>query len=1166
MVTRAPMSAANESLSSSLKAASTARLMSPHGAITAFAWSPDGALLATAHADSSLRIWQQDTAGFHHWKSCLIRQQAPIKGILWSPDSSKIALLFHSDDDLWIWTLANHREQRPGLGGVRAAAWSQNGKYLHAILEEDRCLGWNTETNERRLIQSTFFHDVTVLERAPGEDLFAMVSHSSPELRLWTSLSEMRTIPTDTPLTGLAWSREGTALAVFGELTPNIELISLQQARRTGVLQGLLGRVRSCEFSPDGQFLLACSTDDTLRVWRRDTLELVVQHHWELPAPMEGAAARFHPNHPLLTVLSRDRKELSPLEILPRGHAEALPATVRQVSAKAVLVGEARVGKTCLALRLAEDRYEEQDSTHGMHFWPLPPERLDPLIAAPAGERREVVVWDLGGQEEYRLVHQLFLHDTTLALVLFDPLQGRAAFDAVEAWNKRFERQLHGRAVVKLLVGTKQDTASPVDRLGIEALVKRCGFAGYFPTSARTARGIPELKAAIAQSLDWSSLTLTSRPDLFQRIQDEIELHRARGTVVLPMEELEQTIQSQKLTEFDPRAVKAVVEQLALQGVIALTRLQAGDPVMVLQLGEVERYAGSLILAARDNPLGAPAIELARLTQRTWELPLLPREERLPLREERLVLECVVQLFIEHGICIRHEGLLVFPALFRTTESLRAQGIPAASLSYAFAGAIDNIYSSLVANVALSQRFGRMRLWEDRAEFEEAGRGEYGLRRVDLPEGTARLDVYFGAKTGESDRALFTEFVEDHLRRAGASPVALQPSKVRAPGMELKNQYLRENIEEQKLRSLSWTKQLFEHPEELPIPSAPVRILHLSDLHMREDSDVESLLQPLVADLRDEQEGLGLKSLDYLIISGDLTERATPQEFEQAQRFVSGLIQEFGLTAQRCIIVPGNHDLNWDEENVYSFRMKRQVSPEQLTPGHYVEKENWYLLRDEEHYPLRFRNFSKCFYHPLMQQEYPLNSLEQGLVSTFSDTGLQVLAFNSSWEIDEHHPQRASIHRGALSRALKQADEHQREPQGHDTHAPRVPTLRIAVWHHPVTGRELMNDDSFIDRLRQADVRLVLHGHVHENRADVMRYLLPARKLHVVGAGSFGAPGAHRPESTPRLYNVLEFQRAYDRVRVHTRCLRNPGGAWEGWAVWPGASASERRTWYDFEL
>src|SRR5262245_56871085 len=49
-----------------------------------------------------------------------------------------------------------------------------------------------------------------------------------------------------------------------------------------------------------------------------------------------------------------------------------------------------------------------------------------------------------GGQDEYRLIHQLFLHDTTLALVLLDPTRGRTAFEEAEGWSKRLEKQLAG--------------------------------------------------------------------------------------------------------------------------------------------------------------------------------------------------------------------------------------------------------------------------------------------------------------------------------------------------------------------------------------------------------------------------------------------------------------------------------------------------------------------------------------------------------------------------------------------------------------------------------------------------------------------------------------------------------------------------------------------------
>ncbi|HYH97053.1 hypothetical protein [Hyalangium sp.] len=82
--------------------------------------------------------------------------------------------------------------------------------------------------------------------------------------------------------------------------------------------------------------------------------------------------------------------------------------------------------------------------------------------------------------------------------------------------------------------------------------------------------------------------------------------------------------------------------------------------------------------------------------------------------------------------------------------------------------------------------------------------------------------------------------------------------------------------------------------------------------------------------------------------------------------------------------------------------------------------------------------------------------------------------------------------------------------------------LVISVWHHRITGNEKIQADAFLGRLLQADVRVCLHGHVHEDRADLVNYLDPVRRLHVVGAGSFGAPTHHGPESIPHLFKLLE--------------------------------------------
>ena len=95
------------------------------------------------------------------------------------------------------------------------------------------------------------------------------------------------------------------------------------------------------------------------------------------------------------------------------------------------------------------------------------------------------------------------------------------------------------------------------------------------------------------------------------------------------------------------------------------------------------------------------------------------REGPVAARAGETVVECTVQLMLEHGICFQHEGLLIFPSLFAPASDTAYAELPhAVSLYYDFAGAIDNIYASLIAWLVLAKEFGKVRLWSDRAEFE----------------------------------------------------------------------------------------------------------------------------------------------------------------------------------------------------------------------------------------------------------------------------------------------------------------------------------------------------------------------------------------------------------------------------------------------------------------
>jgi 3',5'-cyclic AMP phosphodiesterase CpdA len=329
-----------------------------------------------------------------------------------------------------------------------------------------------------------------------------------------------------------------------------------------------------------------------------------------------------------------------------------------------------------------------------------------------------------------------------------------------------------------------------------------------------------------------------------------------------------------------------------------------------------------------------------------------------------------------------------------------------------------------------------------------------------------------------------------------------------------------------------------------------INILHLSDIHVCGKDDPFRMLQPLVRDLEDGIEGFGLERLDYLVISGDLSNRATSAEFEKGYEFISELTKRFHLTPHRCIIVPGNHDQSWDVEGLYRWKKQREVSSNELVNGAYVNLGRDYAIRDDRLYLKRFENFNK-FYHSLIQQEYPLRPEEQCLSFLFDETRIQFLTFNSSWEVDEHFQDRAGINDSAISRGLLKADEELKAAKDAGRIPHRAGILRIGVCHHPVTGNKKIKNDSFMEKLQVADVKLCLHGHIHEEKADILYHLHPSRKIHIAGAGTAGAVAADRPPSTPRLYNLIQIERDHSRIRIHTRGRRRDDGRWSAWNVWP---------------
>src|SRR5262249_17845210 len=153
-------------------------------------------------------------------------------------------------------------------------------------------------------------------------------------------------------------------------------------------------------------------------------------------------------------------------------------------------------------------------------------------------ETRETLLWDLAGQPDYRLIHQLHLDDVAVALVVFDSRSATDPLAGVRHWVRalRQAHRLRGEGALPLkmlLVAARTDRGGVgVGRERIEALKAELVLDADFETSAKEGRNIVELAAAIRSAIDWEALPRVTSTELFQRIKSFLLAEKEAGRLL----------------------------------------------------------------------------------------------------------------------------------------------------------------------------------------------------------------------------------------------------------------------------------------------------------------------------------------------------------------------------------------------------------------------------------------------------------------------------------------------------------------------------------------------------------------------------------------------------------------------------------------------------------
>lgn len=327
-------------------------------------------------------------------------------------------------------------------------------------------------------------------------------------------------------------------------------------------------------------------------------------------------------------------------------------------------------------------------------------------------------------------------------------------------------------------------------------------------------------------------------------------------------------------------------------------------------------------------------------------------------------------------------------------------------------------------------------------------------------------------------------------------------------------------------------------------------ILHLSDLHRSHDDHIsnDELISCLRVDkYRYAKEEPPVRPPDAIVVSGDFIQgvplgtdnhlEALREQYSVAEDFLVRLCVEFaGGDRSKVILVPGNHDVDWNSSRLAmeEVTVDREPHPEVAFKEDSPYRCDWktkrfYRIIAPGRYSQRldaFWEFAERFYAgvsgiPRFSKKADYNIFQ------LCDGRIGVAAFNSC-DGNDCFAYHGSIRRQAISEShlAMGSSDYSFE-------------LWLAVWHHNIEGPPYRTDYMDINLVRNMigrGFRLGLYGHQHRSQAEPHHIFLPdTNTMAVVCAGSLCADPQEIPTGLYRQYNIIELADDLQSARIHVR-------------------------------
>lgn len=327
-----------------------------------------------------------------------------------------------------------------------------------------------------------------------------------------------------------------------------------------------------------------------------------------------------------------------------------------------------------------------------------------------------------------------------------------------------------------------------------------------------------------------------------------------------------------------------------------------------------------------------------------------------------------------------------------------------------------------------------------------------------------------------------------------------------------------------------------------------VSILHISDLHKEEGDDFKNLYQSMVDDsIRYMHQGI--QKPNVIVVSGDLIKGGNPNEiikqYEEVYAFLNDLVDYFlDGDKKRIVIVPGNHDVDWNVCQDYIKPVPQSTPQEQVDYQKKLKlflKEkapkvrwNWndqslYAYEDDGIYNMRFQKFADFYERFYTDRHYSLDPNEQYDVFEIPEYNLCFVGLNSC-HLNDNLNRTGQINPTCVTRVGNQIKK--RQAEGY---------VLVGVWHHNSSGRPMVNnylDNRILNPIIDMGVHVALHGHQHYSGVvEEYHNAFKNGKLLMYSTGSLYGAAESLSYGAPRQYNILEMEKVGDdlKLTVHLR-------------------------------